>query len=104
MSEIPTVLRARDLELNLLPRKVTRGGQVIDLRPREFLLLEVLLRCNGRVQTRTILLDAVWDIHFDPQANMVESHVSRLRAKADKPFDVDLIETLRSSSYRIDAV
>jgi two-component system, OmpR family, response regulator len=103
MSEEPTVLRARDLELNLLTRKVTRAGQVIDLLPRELLLLEVLLRRKGRVQTRTMLLDAVWDIHFDPQTNVVETHISRLRAKVDKPFDVELIETLRGSGYRIDA-
>jgi two-component system, OmpR family, response regulator len=103
MSEEPTVLRARDLKLNLLTRKVTRAGQVIDLLPRELLLLEVLLRRKGRVQTRTMLLDAVWDIHFDPQTNVVETHISRLRAKVDKPFDVELIETLRGSGYRIDA-
>jgi two-component system, OmpR family, response regulator len=66
-------------------------------------LLEVLLRRKGRVQTRTMLLDAVWDIHFDPQTNVVETHISRLRAKVDKPFDVELIETLRGSGYRIDA-
>lgn len=103
MTEEPTVLRARDLELNLLTRKVTRAGQSIDLLPREFALLEVLLRRKGRVQTRTMLLESVWDIHFDPQTNVVETHVSRLRAKVDKPFDVDLIETLRGSGYRIDA-
>jgi two-component system OmpR family response regulator len=103
MSDEPTVLRARDLELNLLTRKVTRAGQVIDLLPREFLLLEVLLRRKGRVQTRTMLLEAVWDIHFDPQTNVVETHISRLRAKVDKPFSGDLIETLRGSGYRIDA-
>jgi two-component system, OmpR family, response regulator len=102
MSEEPIVLRARDLELNLLTRKVTRSGQVIDLLPRELLLLEVLLRRKGRVQTRTMLLDAVWDIHFDPQTNVVETHISRLRAKVDKPFGTELIETLRGSGYRID--
>lgn len=102
MSDEPTVLRARDLELNLLTRKVTRAGQVIDLLPRELLLLEVLLRRKGRVQTRTMLLDAVWDIHFDPQTNVVETHISRLRAKVDKPFGTELIETLRGSGYRID--
>jgi len=103
MSDEPTLLRARDLELNLLTRKVTRAGQIIDLLPREMALLEVLLRRKGRVQTRTMLLEAVWDIHFDPQTNVVETHVSRLRAKVDKPFDVELIETLRGSGYRIDA-
>lgn len=102
MSEEPTVLRARDLEMNLLTRKVTRGGVAIDLLPREFALLECLLRRRGRVQTRTMLLEAVWDIHFDPQTNVVETHVSRLRSKVDKPFDSDLIQTVRGSGYRID--
>ncbi|PZX12992.1 two-component system OmpR family response regulator [Palleronia aestuarii] len=103
MSEEITVLRAGDLEMNLLTRKVTRAGQAIDLLPREFALLEHLLRRKGRVQTRTMLLEAVWDIHFDPQTNVVETHVSRLRAKVDRPFDRDLIETLRGSGYRINA-
>jgi len=103
MAEEPTVLRARNLELNLVTRKVTRAGQTLDLLPREFALLEVLLRRKGRVQSRTMLLEAVWEIHFDPQTNVVETHVSRLRAKVDKPFDVELIETLRGSGYRIDA-
>ena len=102
MSEEPTVLRARDLEMNLLTRKVTRGGVAIDLLPREFALLECLLRRRGRVQTRTMLLEAVWDIHFDPQTNVVETHISRLRSKVDKPFDSDLIQTVRGSGYRID--
>ena len=102
MSEEPTILRARDLEVNLLTRKVTRSGQTIDLLPREFALLECLLRRKGRVQTRTMLLEAVWDIHFDPQTNVVETHVSRLRGKVDKPFEVELIQTLRGAGYRID--
>ena len=102
MSEEPTILRARDLEMNLLTRKVTRGSQTIDLLPREFALLECLLRRKGRVQTRTMLLEAVWDIHFDPQTNVVETHVSRLRGKVDKPFDVELMQTVRGAGYRID--
>ncbi|ANT60978.1 DNA-binding response regulator [Salipiger sp. CCB-MM3] len=100
-SDEPTVLRARDLEMNLLSRRVTRAGQEIELQPREFALLEHLLRRKGRVQTRTMLLESVWDIHFDPQTNVVESHMSRLRGKVDKPFDCALIETLRGSGYRI---
>ncbi|MBT9385227.1 winged helix-turn-helix domain-containing protein [Pseudooceanicola sp. CBS1P-1] len=100
-SDEPTVLRARDLEMNLLSRRVTRAGQEIDLQPREFALLEHLLRRKGRVQTRTMLLESVWDIHFDPQTNVVESHMSRLRGKVDKPFDTHLIETVRGSGYRI---
>jgi two-component system OmpR family response regulator len=98
----PTILRAHDLEMNLLTRKVTRAGKAIDLLPREFALLEHLLRRKGRVQTRTMLLEAVWDIHFEPQTNVVETHVSRLRGKVDKPFDRDLIETVRGAGYRID--
>jgi two-component system, OmpR family, response regulator len=103
MADAPTVLRARDLEMDLLTRQVTRAGQVIDLLPREFTLLEHLLRRKGRVQTRTMLLEAVWDIHFDPQTNVVETHISRLRAKVDKPFGTDLIVTVRGAGYRIDA-
>ena len=101
MSEEPTILRARDLEMNLLSRRVTRGGRELDLLPREFSLLECLLRRKGRVQTRTMLLEAVWDIHFDPQTNVVETHISRLRAKIDRPFNHELIQTVRGSGYRI---
>ncbi len=103
MQDEPTVLRAADLEMNLLTRKVSRAGQPIDLLPREFALLEHLLRRKGRVQTRTMLMEAVWDIHFDPMTNVVDTHISRLRGKVDKPFDVELIETVRGSGYRIDA-
>lgn len=103
MQDEPTVLRAADLEMNLLTRKVSRAGQAIDLLPREFALLEHLLRRKGRVQTRTMLMEAVWDIHFDPMTNVVDTHISRLRGKVDKPFDADLIETVRGSGYRIDA-
>ena len=103
MSDDPVVLRARDLEMNLISRKVTRAGQSIDLLPREFALLEHLLRRKGRVQTRTMLLESVWDIHFDPQTNVVETHISRLRSKVDKPFDSELITTVRGAGYRIDA-
>lgn len=99
----PTVLRAADLEMNLLTRKVTRAGQPVDLLPREFALLEHLLRRKGRVQTRTMLMEAVWDIHFDPMTNVVDTHISRLRSKIDKPFGTELIETVRGSGYRIDA-
>lgn len=98
----PTTLRAADLEMNLLTRKVTRAGQPIDLLPREFALLEHLMRRKGRVQTRTMLMEAVWDIHFDPMTNVVDTHISRLRRKIDKPFDVELIQTVRGAGYRID--
>ncbi len=96
-----TKLSAGDLEMDLVRRSVTRAGTVVDLLPREFSLLEHLLRRKGRVQTRTMLLESVWDLHFDPQTNVVETHVSRLRAKVDKPFPEDLIETVRGSGYRI---
>lgn len=101
--EQDTVLRAGDLTLDLLSRKVVRAGVEIDLLPREFALLEYLLRRKGRVQTRTMLLEGVWDISFDPMTNVVETHVSRLRAKVDKPFDTALIQTVRGAGYKIDA-
>lgn len=101
--EAETVLRAGDLEMNLITRTVTRAGQVLDLLPREFALLEHLLRRKGRVQTRTMLLEAVWDIGFDPGTNVVETHISRLRAKVDRPFDKEIIQTVRGAGYRIAA-
>lgn len=97
-----TVLRVADLEMDLLARKVTRAGQEIDLLPREFALLEHLLRRKGRVQTRTMLLESVWDLSFDPMTNVVETHISRLRSKIDRPFDRELIQTVRGAGYRID--
>lgn len=102
MQETETVLRAGDLEMDLIRRTVTRAGQAIDLLPREFALLETLLRHKGRVQTRTMLLESVWGISFDPQTNVLETHVSRLRAKVDKPFERELIHTVRGSGYRVD--
>ena len=98
-----TVLTAGDLSMDLVTRDVTRGGERIDLLPREFAILEHLLRRKGRIQTRTMLLENVWGISFDPQTNVVETHISRLRAKVDKPFDTDLIKTVRGSGYRIEA-
>ena len=97
-----TVLTAADLKMDLIARTVTRAGQTIDLLPREFALLEHLLRRKGRVQTRTMLLEAVWDLSFDPQTNVVETHVSRLRAKVDKPFARELIHTVRGAGYKIE--
>ncbi|OOY19124.1 DNA-binding response regulator [Thioclava sp. DLFJ5-1] len=96
------MLEAGDLKMDLIARKVTRSGQEIDLLPREFSLLEFLLRRKGRVQTRTMLLEGVWDLNFDPQTNVVETHISRLRNKVDKPFDRDLIHTVRGAGYRIE--
>lgn len=101
LTEQQTTLTAGNLVMDLLSRKVTRAGQPIDLLPREYALLELLMRRRGRVQTRTMLLEAIWDIHFDPQTNVVESHISRLRAKVDKPFGSDLIETVRGAGYQI---
>lgn len=101
--EKESVLKAGDLEMDLIGRKVTRQDEVIELLPREFSLLETLLKRKGRVQTRTMLLEAVWDISFDPQTNVVETHISRLRAKIDKPFDTEIIKTVRGVGYRIDA-
>lgn len=102
LREAETVLSAGDLRMDLIARKVTRAGREIDLLPREFALLEYLQRRKGRVQTRTMLLESVWDLNFDPQTNVVESHISRLRAKVDKPFDSELIHTVRGAGYRID--
>ena len=103
LQEETTVLTAGDLKMDLLARRVTRAGREIDLLPREFALLEQLMRRKGRVQTRTMLLEAVWDISFDPQTNVVETHISRLRAKVDRPFDHELIRTVRGAGYRIEA-
>lgn len=100
--EIETALSAGDLRMDLVRRAVTRGGVAIPLLPREFALLEHLLRRKGRVQTRTMLLEAVWGISFDPQTNVVETQMSRLRAKVDKPFDRELIRTVRGAGYRIE--
>ena len=96
-----TVLKVADLEMDLLHRRVTRAGQVIDLLPREYALLEHLLRRKGRVQTRTMLMESVWDIHYDPLTNVVDTHISRLRGKIDKSFKTELIETVRGSGYRV---
>lgn len=98
-----TVLRVADLEMDLVRRRVTRNGQIIDLQPREFTLLEILMRGEGRVLTRTMLLERVWDFHFDPKTSVVETHISRLRAKIDKPFEVPLLHTVRSTGYSLHA-
>lgn len=99
MSEEKTVLKVSDLELDLIHRRATRAGQEIELQPREFLLLEYFMRRPGRVQTRTMLLEAVWDIHFDPRTSVVETHISRLRGKIDKPFDKPLLQTQHGIGY-----
>jgi two-component system OmpR family response regulator len=99
-----TRLKAVDLEIDLLTRTVTRGGQTIPLQPREFKLLEYLMRNAGHIVTRTMLLENVWDYHFDPQTNVIDVHVSRLRSKIDKGFDEPLLQTVRGAGYMIRAV
>jgi len=96
---VTTVLKVADLELDLTKRTVRRGGQPIALQPREFRLLEYLMRHAGQVVTRTMLLENVWDFHFDPRTNIVESHLSRLRAKVEKGFTPELIHTVRGAGY-----
>lgn len=98
-----TTLTVGDLEMDLLSRSVRRAGQKIDLQPREFLLLEYLMRHAGQVVTRTMLLEGVWDYHFDPQTNVIDVHVSRLRQKVDKPFSAALIHTVRNAGYMLRA-
>jgi len=95
------VLKVADLELDRLKRTVTRGGKLIELQPQEFKLLEYLMRNAEQLVTRTMLLENVWDFHFDPRTSVVETHISRLRAKVDRDFGVELIHTLRGSGYCI---
>ncbi len=98
-----TRLVVADLEMDLLSRGVKRAGQKVDLQPREFRLLEFLMRHAGQVVTRTMLLEGVWDYHFDPQTNVIDVHVSRLRQKVDKPFPLPLIHTVRNAGYMLRA-
>jgi two-component system OmpR family response regulator len=96
---VATLLKVADLELDLVKRTVRRAGQPIALQPREFRLLEYLMRNAGQVVTRTMLLENVWDFHFDPRTNIVESHLSRLRTKVEKGFTFELIHTVRGAGY-----
>lgn len=96
-----TRLEVADLMLDRLSREVRRGDTVVDLKPREFRLLEYLMRHAGQVVTRTMLLENVWDYHFDPQTNVIDVHISRLRAKIDKGFDHALLKTVRGAGYRL---
>lgn len=98
-----TLYKVAELELDRLAHRVTRGGKEIPLQPREFRLLEYLMRHAGQVVTRTMLLENVWDYHFDPQTNVIDVHVSRLRSKVDKGFDVPLIHTVRGAGYMVRA-
>ncbi len=100
-SAVTTKLKAGDIEMDLLARTVKREGQKILLQPREFRLLECLMRHAGKVVTRTMLLEKVWDYHFDPQTNVIDVHISRLRAKIDKEFDVPMLHTVRGAGYRL---
>jgi two-component system OmpR family response regulator len=101
--ETQTRMRVGGLEMDLLARKVTRDGQDIDLQPREFRLLEYLMKHAGQVVTRTMLLENVWEYHFDPQTNVIDVHISRLRAKIDKNFETPLLHTVRGAGYTLRA-
>jgi two-component system OmpR family response regulator len=98
-----TKLSVGDLEMDLLARTVRRGEETIVLQPREFRLLEFLMRHAGQVVTRTMLLEKVWDYHFDPQTNVIDVHISRLRSKIDKPFGSMMLHTVRGAGYRLQA-
>jgi two-component system OmpR family response regulator len=102
-AEKVTQLKVYDLELDLLTRIATRADTRIDLQAKEFALLEILMRNSGRIVTKTMLLEQVWDFNFDPRSTVVETHVSRLRAKIDKPFEVQLLHTSRNSGYSLRA-
>jgi two-component system, OmpR family, response regulator len=99
LSDRPTVLRAGDLEMDLLKRTVMRGGKPVELQLREFQLLEFLMRNADRLVTRTMLLESVWDFHFDPKTNIVETHISRLRSKLSQRGGAELIYTMRGAGY-----
>ncbi len=99
-----TKLRAADLEMDLLTRQVSRAGKPILLQPREFKLLEYLVRNAGHIVTRTMLLENVWDYHFDPQTNVIDVHISRLRGKIDKGLGEPILQTVRGAGYMIRAV
>lgn len=96
-----TTLRAGDLTLDILSRKAIRGDKAITLKPREYKLLEYLMRHAGQVVTRTMLLENVWDYHFDPQTNVIDVHISNLRQKIDAGFDRPLLHTVRGAGYRL---
>ena len=99
----PVRLRAADLEMDLIRRTVHRGGKFIDLQAQEFRLLEFLMRNMGRIVTRTMLLENVWDMNFDPRTNIVETHISRLRSKVDRGYGAELIHTVRGAGYSLRA-
>jgi len=98
-----TLLRVHDLQMDLIKHTVTRAGKTIHLQPREFTLLEYLMRHANEVVTRTMLLENVWDYHFDPQTNVIDVHISRLRGKIDRDFDEQLLHTVRGAGYSLHA-
>lgn len=98
-SRQPVTLHAGDLEMDLIRRTVHRGSKAVELQPQEFKLLEYMLRNAGRVVTRSMLLENVWELHFDPRTNIVETHMSRLRAKMDRGHSIELIHTIRGNGY-----
>ncbi len=100
---VQTLLRVGELEMDLIGRSVKRAGKEIDLQPREFQLLEYLMRHAGQSVTRTMLLEEVWEYHFDPQTNVIDVHISRLRSKIDKGFERPMLQTVRGAGYRLDA-
>jgi two-component system OmpR family response regulator len=100
---VQTLLKVGDLEMDLIHRSVHRAGKEIDLQPREFQLLEFMMRHAGQSVTRTMLLEKVWEYHFDPQTNVIDVHISRLRSKIDKGFDRPMLQTVRGAGYRLDA-
>jgi two-component system OmpR family response regulator len=100
---VKTKVSVGDLELDLLSRTAKRNGSAIELQPREFRLLEYLMRHAGQIVTRTMLLENVWEYHFDPQTNVIDVHISRLRAKIDKGFEAPLLHTVRGAGYMIRA-
>jgi two-component system OmpR family response regulator len=101
---VVTLLCVADLELDLIKRSVRRAGRVVDLQAQEFKLLEYLMRHAGEIVTRTMLLENVWSFHFDPQTNIIESHMSRLRSKVDRGFGTELIHTIRGAGYCLAAL
>lgn len=103
LSPTPTVLQVDDLEMDLLRRVVRRGATIVELQQKEFQLLEFLMRHSGEAVTRTMLLEGVWDFHFEPKTTLVESHISRLRAKLNRDGKPDLIHTIRGSGYSLHA-
>ena len=100
---VATTLKVGELEMDLIGRAVHRAGKELDLQPREFQLLEFLMRHAGQSVTRTMLLEKVWEYHFDPQTNVIDVHISRLRAKLDKGFDHPMLQTVRGAGYRLEA-